>query len=102
MYIYFLLVSIFLSTLRRPPLKHVRSFFIRLKYLFFVSFLPVLHQLYLQCSSNEENENVIRLRLAIKNNVRYVTAHTYIERLMKLQRSCQQMVTSVFFFFLFS
>ena len=48
--------------------------------------------------SNEEDEQILWLRLIMKNNVACVIAFTSIERLTELQRSCQQMVVSVFVF----
>ena len=48
MYIYFLLVFIFLCTLRISSLKHIPSFFKCLMCLFFMSFLRALHQPYSQ------------------------------------------------------
>ena len=64
-------------------------------YLPYIKFLPSVIFRF----SNEEDGKILRLRLVMKNNVRYEAAHTNTERLMKLQRSCQQMVTSVFLLF---
>ena len=52
--------------------------------------------------SNEEDEQILRLRVVIKNNVKYVEALTCTECLTDLPRFCQQMVVFFCFFFLFS
>ena len=51
--------------------------------------------------SNEEDEQILRLRVVIKNNVKYVEALTWTECLTDLQRFCQQMVVFFCFFFPF-
>ena len=82
------------------PLKQRCLFFTCLTCLFFMSFSHALHQPHSQWNfsfSHEKDEQILGLRLTMKNNVRYVVVLTCIECLTKLQRSYQEMV--VFFFF---
>ena len=64
-----------------------------------MSFLSALHQFHFHCHfffSNEEDEQIFRLRVIIENNVidTWYLFRACIVRLTELQRSCQQIVAS--------
>ena len=96
MCIYFLLVSIF-YVLHVSPVK-IRAFNFYVPYLF-IFYINVISSVIFRFS-NKEDEQILRLRLTIKINVRFMATLTCRERLTELRRSCQQMLLFSGFFFM--
>ena len=100
MCIYFLLVSLFVIYFKCLLVKtYALTFYV--PYVFVCFYLSYINHI-TSCIfrfSNEEEKQILRLRLIMKNNVRYVEALKCIERLKELQRSSQQIIASFFSFF---
>ena len=92
----------FLCTLRISLLKYMPSFFTCLTRLFFMPFTcftAISFSGAFFVSLNDQDKQILHRHITMKNHVRNVAALMCIGRLRELQRSCQQMVVSLFFFF---